>query len=219
MTTLNVTSGQYVSFAHRLLWDSPLRHLVIAAERPDDSWMLHLSAGLLAAAAFEAYLNYLGGEILPNIWAKERSFFSTSPYRGTVGKLKCIADELKWDLPPKSREPLSGVVELLSLRDKIVHAKPKKEAYRRVHKDTDFAPVPATWLYREAPEKRVRALIKQVEAFAVSLHNTVLRSGYRNAVFGAHPFLGALGFGTHTVESLRANPGVHTDAQDAGARR
>lgn len=199
MVTLNVTSGQFVSFAHRLLWDSSQRHLAIATERPGDSWMLHLSAGLLAAAAFEAYLNYLGEEILPNVWANERSFFSTPPYQGTGGKLKRIAEELEWSLPPTSRKPLSGVIELQSLRDKMVHARPKKESYRRVHKEGEFAPVPATWLYREAPERRVRALVADVNAFAVSLHNAVLQSEFRNVVFGNHPFLGALGFGTHTV--------------------
>lgn len=201
MVTLNITSGQYVSFAHRLLWDSSQRHLAIATERPGDSWMLHLSAGLLAAAAFEAYLNYLGEEILPDVWANERSFFSTTPYQGTGGKLKGIAEELEWSLPPKSRKPLSGVIELQSLRDKMVHARPKRENYRRVHKEGKFAPFPATWLYREAPEKRVRALVADVDAFAVSLHNAVLESEFRNVVFGSHPFLGALGFGTHSVES------------------
>jgi len=201
MVTLNVTTGQFVSFAHRLLWDSSQRHLAIAAERPNDSWMLHLSAGLLAAAAFEAYLTYLGEEMLPDVWAKERSFFSAPSYRGTGGKLKRIAEELGWQLPPKSRKPLSGVIELQSLRDKMVHARPKKENYRRVHIESELASVPATWLYREAPDKRIRTLVADVNAFAVSLHNAVLQSECRNIVFGSHPFLGALGFGTHTVES------------------
>lgn len=163
--------------------------------------MLHLSAGLLAAAAFEAYLNYLGEEMLPDIWDNERSAFSKPPYQGTGGKLKRIADELGWALPPKSRKPLSGVIELRGLRDKMVHARPKKENYRRVHKAGEFATVPATWLYREAAERRIRALVADVEAFAVSLHNAVLSSEFRNVVFGSHPFLGALGFGTHLVES------------------
>lgn len=199
MVTLNITSGQYVSFAHRLLWESSQRHLSIAAERPEDSWMLHLSAGLLAAAAFEAYLNYLGEEILPEIWRDERHFFSAPPYRGTSGKLQRIAEELDWPLPAKYRKPLSSVIELQSLRDKMVHARPRKETYRRVHKEGEFATLPATWLYREAPAKRVLTLIADVQMFATQLHNAVLKSEFKNVVFGSHPFLGALGFGTHTV--------------------
>lgn len=199
MAKLNVTTGHYVSFAHRLLWDSARRHLAIAKERPDDSWFLHLSAGLLAAAAFEAYLNYLGEEMLPDVWANERQFFSAEPYRGTHGKLKRIAEELDWTLPPKSRKPFSGLVEAQSLRDKMVHARPKKETYRRVHKDGEFPPTPSTWLYREAPERRVRTLVADVEQFAIMLHNAVLSSEFRGVVFGSHPFLGALSFGTRNV--------------------
>lgn len=200
MVTLTVISGNYVSFAHRLLWNSSQRHLAIAAERPkEDHWMLHLSAGLLAAAAFEAYLNHLGEELLPQIWAKERKFFSVEPYRGTGGKIKRIAEEIHWVLPAKTRKPFSGLVELQNLRDKLVHAKPKKAAYRSVHKEGEWPKLPSTWLYREASAKRVRSLIADVEAFSVSLHNAVLQSDLRNCVFGSHPFLGSLGFGMFSV--------------------
>jgi hypothetical protein len=203
MVTLEVTSGNYVSFAHRLLWVSSQRHLDIAAERPnDDSWMLHLSAGLLAAAAFEAYLNYIGEELLPEVWVEERKFFSAEPYRGTEGNLRRIAEEVQWTLPPKTRKPFAGLLELQSLRDKLVHAKPHKVAYRRVHKEGQWPTLPPTWLYREAPAKRIRLLIADVEAFAVSLHNVVLRSELHGDVFGSHPFLGSLGFGIHNVEAV-----------------
>ncbi len=194
MPTLRVSSGNYVSFAHKLLWDSSCRHLAIAAERPDDAWMLHLSAGLLAAAAFEAYLNYVGGEMLPHVWVEERKVFSTESYRGTNGKLKRIAEEINWSLPTKSRKPFAGVIELQDLRDKLVHAKPKKATYRRIHKDGEWPKLPTVWLYREFPTKKVRALIADVEAFAVTLHNAIKRSEFQYAIFGAHPFVGSLGF-------------------------
>lgn len=201
MVALSVTSGHFTSFAHKVLWDSSQRHLSIAGERPQDSWMLHLSAGLLAAAAFEAYLNYLGEEMLPQVWAQERKYFSSEPYRGTAGKLRRIAEEIKWRLPSKSHKPFSGLLELQNLRDKMVHARPKKTSYRRIHKANEFPPVPSTWLYREAPAKRIRTLIADAEAFAVALHSAVLRSEFRNAIFGSHPFLGSLGFGTHSVKA------------------
>jgi len=201
MVTLAVTSGAYVSFAHKLLWDSSQRHISIAAERPQDSWMLHLSAGLLAAAAFEAYLNYVGGEILPHVWKDERKNFSAEPYRGTMGKLKRIAEELRTTLPPKSRRPLAGVVELQDLCDKIVHASPKKAIYRSVHKQDQFPRLPSMWLYREAPPERVRRHIADVQSFAEQLHTVIRTSEFRFVVVDSHPFLGALSFGTGSVES------------------
>lgn len=201
MTDLRVTTGTYVSFAHRLLWNSSQLHIRLASEQSaDDSWMLHLSAGLLAAAAFEAYLNHLGEEMLPDIWADERRFFSSESYRGTSGKLKRIAEKLEWQLPSKTRKPYAGLIELQSLRDKMVHAKQKKSTYRSVHKVNEWPTLPSTWLYREATPKRIRALIADVESFAMELHNVVLQTEFADVVFGSHPFLGSVGFGVHNVD-------------------
>ena len=164
--------------------------------------MLHLSAGLFAAAAFEAYLNYLGLEMLPTVWAKEREFFSSKEYRGVDGKLRRLAQELNWPLLPRNRKPFSGLIELQALRDKIVHARPKKDTYSRVHRSDKLLAVPAMWLYHEARPKRIRILIKDAEAVAVSLHIAVLQSQFRDLIFDVHPFIGALGFGTHSVAAV-----------------
>ena len=199
MTNLQISTGDHVSFAHRLLWDSAQRHIRIAAgQPPDDAWLLHLSAGLLAAASFEAYLNYVGGEILPEVWSDERRYFSSGQYRGTNGKLKRIAEEVGWPLPRRDRRPLSGVIELQALRDKMVHARPKKSTYRQVHKKGEWPDLPSTWLYREAPARRVLKLISDVETLAVSLNNSVLGSEFGDLVFGVHPFIGIVGFATHS---------------------
>lgn len=201
MPTVVATSGHSVSFAHRILWDSSRRHLSLAGLHQADSWQLHLSAGLLAAAAFEGYLNYLGQELLPALWENERASFSTPPYRGVNGKLRRIAEEVEWPLPPRSRKPFAGLAELQSLRDKMVHAKPKRENFRRVHKEGEFGPGPGVWLHPEFSDRRVLALISDTEAVAVLLHNAVLKSSFRNVAFlGKHPFLGATGYGLHSVE-------------------
>lgn len=202
MEPLAVTTGNYESFAHRLLWDSAQRHLRIAKERSDDSWMLHLSAGLLSAVAFEAYLNYVGGEILPHVWNQERSYFSSSQYRGTAGKFKRIAEELGYAPPPKAHKPYAAWLELVSLRDKMVHARTKKESYRIVHKRSQFPRTPATWLYREASPSRVAGLIAQTEQLAVELHTLILNSEFCFVVFGGHPFIGALGVGGGSTQDV-----------------
>lgn len=162
--------------------------------------MLHLSAGLLGAAAFEAYLNYLGDEMLPHVLANERQVFSSDAYRGTKGKLKRIAEELGYRLPPATHKPFAGWLELVSLRDKLVHARPKKVVYRTTHNAQHFPKSPSTWLYQEAPPTKVRALVAHTQTLAEELHTLVLRSEFRGVVFGSHPFEGALGFGTRSVE-------------------
>ena len=193
------TSGEYTSFAHRVLWESSRRHLLIAGERPSDSWMLHLSAGLLGAAAFEAYLNYVGEEMLPHVWKDERRFFSSPTYRGTNGKLRRIAEELGFSLPPRTHKPYAGWLSLVELRDKLVHARPKKVTYRTTHRADKFPKEPTTWLRAEASPEIVRTLIDTTECFATELHSLILRLEFRHVVFGSHPFLGALAFGSRRV--------------------
>lgn len=201
MTVLETTSGSFTSYAHRILWDASRRHLALSeSQDPDTSWTLHLSAGLLAAAAFEAYLNYIGESVLPDLWAKERAYFSRAPYRGTEGKLLRIGKELGWPIPSKSRRPMSGWVELRSIRDRLVHAKPKRTSYRITHKQGKLPPAPLTWLYREAPADRVRKLIADTEALASSLHSALRASEHADIAVGSHPFIGLLGFGEHSVE-------------------
>jgi hypothetical protein len=202
MPTLAITSGHYTSFAHKYLWEGVQVHLEIAKERPADSWMLHLSAGLLAAAAFEAYLNYVGEEALPHIWEQERAFFSKPEYKGTRGKLKRIAEELGYSLPPTTHKPFRGWLELVSLRDKLVHGRPKRVEYRAKHRVADFPRLPTGWMASEAPVERIRARIGDTETLAVELHTLLQASEFRFVVFGGHPLIGALGFGTRSVEQV-----------------
>ena len=200
MTKLLKTTGIYTSLSHRILWDSVLRHLDLARENPQDSWFLHLSAGLLAAAAFEAYLNYLGGEVLPEVWLREREAFASEPCRGTEGKLRRIAEEIKLILPKKSDRPYRAFSELQALRDKIVHAKPKVAMHSQVHKANELLKHPKHWLELEAEQGKVAKQILGLEELAVIVHTAALRSEFQWVVFGAHPFIGALGIGAQSVD-------------------
>jgi hypothetical protein len=199
MPELHETAGSYVSFSHRHLWDSVLRHLALAEQHSTDSWHLHLSAGLLAAAAFEAYLNYLGEEILPSVWEDERKYFAQEPYKGTAGKLLRIAEEVGLELPGTSEKPYVGFSELQALRDKIVHARPSRKQYRSVHRLDEMPKFPKHWLELEAPPERIKTNIEHLEQLAIFVHSAIQVSQFKNAIFGAHPFLGLLGLGTHSV--------------------
>ena len=110
-----------------------------------------------------------------------------------------LPDPLGYALAPL--RPLAGLVELQSLRDKMVHASPKRATYRSVHKEAEFPKVPSMWLYREAPAERVRKHIADVQAFAEQLHAVIRTSEFRFVIVDSHPFLGALSFGTGSVES------------------
>lgn len=199
MIELHETTGSYVSFSHRILWDASVRHLALAEQHTSDSWQLHLSAGLLAAAAFEAYLNYVGEEILPSIWKRERGYFNQDPYRGTAGKLLRISEEVGLKLPGKTSKPFVGFSGLQALRDMIVHARPRRVEYRSIHKSSETARFPMHWLQQEAPPERIKTHIEDLEKLAVIVHAAIQGSEFKNVILGNHPFLGLLGLGTHTV--------------------
>lgn len=201
MIELHETTGSYLSFSHRILWDASVRHLALAEQHPMDSWQLHLSAGLLAAAAFEAYLNYAGEEILPSIWEKEKEYFNQDPYRGTVGKLLRISEEIGLKLPERTEKPFIGFSEIQALRDKIVHARPSRKEYRSIHKSNETAKLPKHWLQQEASPERIKAHIENLEKLAIIVHAAIQGSEFKNVVFGNHPFLGLLGLGSHTVNT------------------
>ncbi len=192
-------SGSSLSFAHRVLWDAVLTQLEVARERPEASWSCHLAAALLAAASFEAYLNYVGEELLPHIWADERANFSKAKYKGVMGKLKRIAEEIQWELPGKNMPPYLGVVELQALREKIVHARPARSEYKVQFKEGNAPRLPGRWLERELPIHRAERLIKSANDLAVALHEALEKSDASGLIFGAHPFVGAIGVGGYHV--------------------
>ena len=196
MPALQVSSGKYESYAHKLLWESSRRHLSLSEANPEDSWLLHLSAGLLAAAAFEAYLNYVGEEVLPHIWDQERTFFAQAPYKGTFGKLKRIAEEIRWELPRRDLQPIAGAVELHALRDKVVHGRTLRVNWKRTHPANQLPRTPGGWLSAEAPPTKVRRLIVKTEELAILLHGHLLASEFQYCILGSHPLIGMLGFGS-----------------------
>ncbi len=97
---------------------------------------------------------------------------------------------------------MSGWVELRSIRDRLVHARPKHTTYRITHKQGEIPWLPPSWLYGEAPSERIRLLIADTEELASSLHEQLRSSHAEEVAVGDHPFLGLLGLGVHSVERL-----------------
>jgi hypothetical protein len=108
---------------HRLfrsLWVAAKRLLLDAeAELPQNTWRL-LGATICAAAALEGFLCDLGSRIAPAQFADERAFFSGRDYRGTIGKLKFLAERIGLPLD-WGRRPLQSLSSLDRLRNQFIH--------------------------------------------------------------------------------------------------
>jgi hypothetical protein len=91
----------------------------------------------------EAYLNYVGGKLAPEIWPNERKCFSKVPYCGFEGKLRKVMElvGLEWEVEAAKR-PLQTILELKNLRDKIAHGKSEKLVGEVLHRNDELSPFP-----------------------------------------------------------------------------
>ncbi|SPF45324.1 hypothetical protein SBA1_590007 [Candidatus Sulfotelmatobacter kueseliae] len=111
------------SFLHRELWRVVEMQGEIAEERQGrGAFYNHLVAMVFALHAVEAYLNFIGELLAPDIWRDERRYFRKAPYRGFEGKVRKVLElvSLPWAVADR---PLKTVLELKELRDLIAHPK------------------------------------------------------------------------------------------------
>jgi hypothetical protein len=104
----------------------------VAAERPEESFGPSVVAQVFAYHTVEAYLNYVGERIAPEIWKDERNYFRNEPWRGAEGKLKRVLSLVGILWEPESRH-LKSILELKEIRDLIAHGKAQKLQAAIVH--------------------------------------------------------------------------------------
>ena len=122
--THRVTEVDWTSehFTYRSVWNAAIQ-LREAGDRDRDHehWFSsQLAALVLTYTAYEGFLNHVIETLYPEVWQKERSFFRTQPYEGTLGKTKFLADRLGMALHRAAR-PYRTVAELHSWRNDLVH--------------------------------------------------------------------------------------------------
>ena len=118
------TTTEGERFLHKDLWRVVERQLDHAADTPKGAFYDDLVAMVFASHALEAYLNFVGGRIAPEVWKDEREFFRREPYRGFDGKVRKVLDLVALPEPNRDARPYSTVWLLKDLRDQIAHAKP-----------------------------------------------------------------------------------------------
>lgn len=158
---------QAVFYTHRTLW-SVLEDLRGQLDRTQSVRSLGLATLLLAHNCFEAYLNYAGETLLPDLWADERRVFGSAPYRGLMGKLRRLADELSIPID-HGRRPYSTVRKLKTWRDGVVH--PRIEKLERVvsFEDPKYLKNIETQFFRSVKPVFIDRAIEDVQALCDSV--------------------------------------------------
>lgn len=194
MSNLVTTHTQQQTFTHRVLWECVLRQIDKAKEKPEGSWYFWLSAMVMGYMVFEAYLNYIGDEVAPEIWIKEREFFSKPEFKGSEGKPRFLLERYGIDYPNKSIRPFASVFALKAIRDEIAHAKPHRVTQSVTHPSDAIAPFTKRWLENRVNETEATRLLDDLNTFIEEIH-----SAFRNSEDGhllwSYALKGAMGFG------------------------
>jgi hypothetical protein len=82
-----------------------------------------MAAMVFALHAFEAYLNFVGIRLAPDLWEDEQNFFRKEPYRGFEGKVRKVFELCRLTEPDRLARPYSTIWALKALRDLIAHGK------------------------------------------------------------------------------------------------
>jgi hypothetical protein len=164
------TSYEGWEFTHRVLWQIVRDQAAIARDRDRDWRNPSLVAMVFAFHAVEAYVNFAGEQLAPEIWKDERNFFRNEPYRGWEGKVRKVLElaDLPWS---SSVPPLKTVLDLKALRDVIAHGKSERFEGTILHPDMDDIPYPVSKLWSMVtPKEKLPILLGDVETFIAQIH-------------------------------------------------
>lgn len=106
-------------YTHEYLWRSATK-LLKDAEVDEGSYYYLLPSLLMSFMAFEAFVNFCGFVLLPELWKEEKKNFKG---KGIDGKLKTIVSKLPSFSWRKDQSPYRDIKNLESFRDFVAHGK------------------------------------------------------------------------------------------------
>lgn len=114
-----VSAHRHVTPAFTLY--STARYALEKVQRTDEGSFLELlTANLMAALAFEAFLNQAGGFL----WGASSEVWSAVERLGPMPKLRAIAEQAKFTLDASTR-PVQTIAEVCRFRNAAAHGKPE----------------------------------------------------------------------------------------------
>ena len=165
------TKFEGADLPHRFMWEIVEEQAKRASELERDWSKPALVAMVFAFHAVEAYLNFVGGLLAPEVWQDERDYFRKEPYRGWHGKLRKVMELVELKMSEEAR-PLKTVFELKRLRDAIAHGKPEKLAGDVVHDEETEAPFAVSELRSMfTPKRKVADAVSDVEELLNRIHS------------------------------------------------
>lgn len=107
-------------YTHEYLWRSASKLFTNARKSKHPSYHLLLPSLLMSFMAFEAFGNFCGFVLLPELWEEEKKHFKG---KGVEGKLKVIVKNLPNFSWKKGEPPYLRIRKLEAFRDIVAHGK------------------------------------------------------------------------------------------------
>jgi hypothetical protein len=116
-------------YTHVYLWNAHRRIRRIWENGDRQGGHEAVASLLLAYLAFEAFVNFCGEVVLPEIWAREREYFrgmKGSEIENKIAELANALPAFKWE---KGKRPYQSVRALRDFRDSVAHGKLLRSQY------------------------------------------------------------------------------------------
>jgi hypothetical protein len=186
-------------FLHKDLWRVVERQLDHATAMPTGAFYEDLVAMVFALHALEAYLNFVGERVAPDIWKDEREYFRREPYRGFDGKVRKVLELVGISEPPRDVRPYRTVWLLKDLRDLIAHAKPIRLDGVLEHSASEEPAPPRSPLRDVVTHENAERARDDVQTFADTIHAAALLN-VKDIWFGKSAFGGTFQYSSsHTT--------------------
>ena len=159
-------------FTHKILWECCLRLRETARSRTKGARYFQISTMLMAYLTYEAYINFLGDRLAPEIWKQERRLL-----RGIEDKLKVIQKRCGLSSIEKERRPYSTISQLRELRDFLSHGKTEKYSkittgYKEIERPLFLS---EGKLNTSVSRGKANVAVTDVKKFIEFLHGQVIR--------------------------------------------
>ena len=153
-------------YTHEYLWRSS--NVLAEVLRSDVEGKNHLvlPALVMTLMAFEAFVNFCGFVLLPDVWSKEREHFKG---KGVDDRVQSIVERLPKFEWKKGEYPYQGIKRLFQLRDLVAHGKVQATQYESQYQSDGSH---FRWEHRwdsHLSEDSVERARREVRAFAQSL--------------------------------------------------
>jgi len=116
----NVSRIDEEIYTHEYLWRSSSRLLACSEAYAEDPFYFLLPSLLMSFMAYEAFINFCGFVILPELWKEEKKGFKGKGIDGKIGKIVAELPNFAWG---KGEPPYQRIVNLEDFRDIVVHGK------------------------------------------------------------------------------------------------